>query len=386
MSTTITDYAGLVAIGDDLAGDYVLGNNIDASGETFTPLGTFTGTLKGRGYKVSDLAITVNGAATQEGAFILENQGTIQDIELEDCVISVTSTNGLCSASGIALDNNGGTISNIKVSGTITATTGTVVSWAVAAGITKNNYSSGIIEDCGVSAAITATSARHAMASGVVSISAATVRRSYSTGAIVAESSYGGATADVHAAGVVAWNGSGTDGSIDDCYSRGAISATSVTAGAAAYAAGVLVLNDTAGSTVSNAYSTGLLTGDDGVAGICQTNSGTITACFWDTETSGTAVSDGGTGKTTAEMKTRTTFTDADWDFIVIWCIDSNTNDGYPFFYTLTEPADGPRSTEPIQDKVTLEAMRNLEMSALGRFRVDKEGNATYKSRYARNA
>jgi len=37
---------------------------------------------------------------------------------------------------------------------------------------------------------------------------------------------------------------------------------------------------------------------------------------FWDTQTSGQVTSDGGTGKTTAEMQMESTFTDAGWDFV----------------------------------------------------------------------
>jgi len=78
------------------------------------------------------------------------------------------------------------------------------------------------------------------------------------------------------------------------------------------------------------------------------------------------------------------------------WSIDLSLvdeNSGYPYLGWQIDESDtwliyglSPRPTMPVQDKVTLQAMRNLEMSALGRFRVDKEGNATYKSRYARNA
>jgi hypothetical protein len=43
------------------------------------------------------------------------------------------------------------------------------------------------------------------------------------------------------------------------------------------------------------------------------------TSCYWDKETSGTLVSALGIGKTTAEMKTKSTF--IDWDFNTIWNI-----------------------------------------------------------------
>jgi hypothetical protein len=41
----------------------------------------------------------------------------------------------------------------------------------------------------------------------------------------------------------------------------------------------------------------------------------TVTTSFWDIETSGLVSSHGGTGKTTAEMQTTSTFLEADWDF-----------------------------------------------------------------------
>jgi hypothetical protein len=40
--------------------------------------------------------------------------------------------------------------------------------------------------------------------------------------------------------------------------------------------------------------------------------------CFWDTEPSGQATSAGGTGKTTAELKNITTFTDAGWNITAV--------------------------------------------------------------------
>lgn len=64
-----------------------------------------------------------------------------------------------------------------------------------------------------------------------------------------------------------------------------------------------------------------------------------ITACFWDTQTSGMITSDGGIGKTTAQMKTQSTFTDAGWDFDNVWQIEGVVNDGYPFLQWWYDPA-----------------------------------------------
>lgn len=43
---------------------------------------------------------------------------------------------------------------------------------------------------------------------------------------------------------------------------------------------------------------------------------GIVTESFWDIETSGPSNSDGGTGKTTAEMQIAGTFLEACWDFV----------------------------------------------------------------------
>ena len=47
-------------------------------------------------------------------------------------------------------------------------------------------------------------------------------------------------------------------------------------------------------------------------------NDGTVSTSFWDTQTSGQTTLDGGTGKTTAQMKSITTFSDAGWNVIAV--------------------------------------------------------------------
>jgi hypothetical protein len=88
---------------------------------------------------------------------------------------------------------------------------------------------------------------------------------------------------------------------------------------------------------IINSYGTGLVTTSLCGGGLhgCGTPS-EITNSFWDTQTTGkTDACSGavcsGTGATTSQMKTKTTFTDAGWDFADIWGIDSAANDGYPY-------------------------------------------------------
>jgi hypothetical protein len=85
-------------------------------------------------------------------------------------------------------------------------------------------------------------------------------------------------------------------------------------------------------------------------------NEGTVSNSFWDIETSGLKTSDGGTGKTTAEMKNVRTYTDltwskgleSPWDFVGnpyndkgnedVWDIKPNINDGYPYLVAIIFP------------------------------------------------
>ncbi|MCK9223944.1 MAG: hypothetical protein M0Q02_02565, partial [Candidatus Muirbacterium halophilum] len=164
--------------------------------------------------------------------------------------------------------------------------------------------------------------------------------------------------------GLVGWVDSfAKDILIEFCYATGNVSVNTTTSGGGLIA---LVQNTGETTTVRNCYATGNLTGSncfsqlggligkwadnegsiincysighlsnaDNLGGLISSNVGgaTITSSYWDTVTSGQASSSGGgTGKTTVEMKTESTFTDAGWDFTTIWNIDGVTNNGYPF-------------------------------------------------------
>jgi hypothetical protein len=88
-------------------------------------------------------------------------------------------------------------------------------------------------------------------------------------------------------------------------------------------------------STIAKCYSIGPVEGSSNVGGLVgyKENSNTISIsnCFWNTVTSGQSSSAGGTGKTTTEMLNQETFTD--WNFTVYrpdWGMRSDVNDGYP--------------------------------------------------------
>jgi hypothetical protein len=124
-------------------------------------------------------------------------------------------------------------------------------------------------------------------------------------------------------------------GSIASCYSTDAVT------GIGGYVGGLVGSNNGSSSKIENCYSTGYVTGGSFVAGLFgYFNSGTVTGCFWDTQTSGTADGVGNmdpdpsgvSGKTTTQMQDINTFLTADWDFQNIWHMPYESI-GYPMLF-----------------------------------------------------
>jgi hypothetical protein len=106
------------------------------------------------------------------------------------------------------------------------------------------------------------------------------------------------------------------------------------------------------GGTIAQCYAVGHVTCPQdmwtlpdagGLIGVAD--SPLVTACFWDTETSGFATSAAGRGMSTSQLRTAATFIDEGWDFVGetangtadIWCIDEGVD--YPRFSSgTTEP------------------------------------------------
>lgn len=146
---------------------------------------------------------------------------------------------------------------------------------------------------------------------GAVGLNYGSIENVFVSGWVTSLSGYPG--------GVVGNNSGGT---ILNSYSQASVEVVG-----GVYAAGISGINS---GTITNSYATGVIIATS-PQGVTASNSGTITNTFWDTTTSGTSSSSGGTGKTTAEMKTQATFTS--WDFTSVWGIDTTAeaNSGYPY-------------------------------------------------------
>lgn len=169
---------------------------------------------------------------------------------------------------------------------------------------------------------------------GLAGVSWGSVKNSYVTGEI---------SGDIHVGGLVGYQRYGT---VSNSYSKADVTGANEVGG--------LVGTNAVGtgeirSLVSKSYSTGYVEeGKSMIGGLIGVNYDVVSKSFWDIKKSGMENSDGGTGLTTEEMKTRKNFTDASWDFDKTWSIDENEkiNDGYPFLQNLVPE-------EPITENTT---------------------------------
>lgn len=300
MAATINNVTDLQNMSNDLAADYELGCDIDAtptsgwnSGAGFAPIGTeaspFTGTFDGKGYTIRGLYIS---------------RSTTDYIGLFGCT------------TGSAGDHV--TLASVKFT---------------SATITGRNYV-GILAGRTICTDITDVNCAGTVAGGAspyASYIGGMIGQAYNYQTINRCCSSGSVTGRAQIGGLVGSNYNVND-TIDNCYSTASVSCTVQSGG------GLVGYNE---ATMDDCYSTGSVGGGgSSVNGFIGYNyDGRVTNCFWDTTTSeqatgcgGTGCGTGATGKTTAQMKTKSTFTDASWDFTTpIWNIASTINSGYPY-------------------------------------------------------
>ena len=126
---------------------------------------------------------------------------------------------------------------------------------------------------------------------------------------------------NMNVGGLVGYN----HGTITNSYSNGSVNGLSRVGGLVGYSFGTITNSYSSGSvtgdydvgglvgynkegTITNSYSSGSVSGNNNVGGLVGLSYRTITNSYWDNQTSGQSSSDGGTGKTTAQMKQQTTF------------------------------------------------------------------------------
>ena len=288
----ITNISELQEMQDDLDAWYVLGNDIDASdtqnwnvGAGFEPVNPFTGRFDGCGHVITDLHIN------RPSKYYVGLFGYIEGAEIKNVGLVDAEVTGLGNAGTLVGGSRSSTISCAWASGNVTGTDS--IQSPIGGLIGFNKDTGGLVSRC------------------------------YSFVNVDAVSS---GTPANRAGGLAGENSRGPI--IIDCYATGNVSGKSKIGG--------LVGDNTWGSMggyIKRCYSTGRVTGTGGGLVGHNYQGGVTYDSYWDVQTSGRTSSQGGTGKTTAEMMQEATF--VNWDFVEVW--DIVENETYPFLRPVPE-------------------------------------------------
>lgn len=360
--------ANFILMNDIDLTDYLTdGNPGYNTGAFWEPIGNdtdrFTGDFNGNDLKISGLKIN-RPAQDNIGLFGSIDTGMIYDLSVE--IDTVSEVKGNVYTGGLAGKSINSSIINCRITGSVTGNynVGGLVGWNQESTVTDsrsltyttgNNQtggligvnSSGIVTNCHSNVTVTSSGV---MSGGLIGqqyngeitqcSSAGTVNSTFSEcGGLIGWAEYftiskcftsvnvnidGSFCSSI---GGFVGSANGSLESISDCYATGNVltNCSGVVGGFAGY------LN----CSVSRCYSIGQVTGTGQIGGfIGDSAAGSSTGpdCYWDIEKSGVSASEGGVGKTTAEMQSVATYTGWDFTTTPIWAINEYLNDGYPYF------------------------------------------------------
>jgi len=311
--TEIRDWHELHAIRDNLGGHYLLMNDLDATtagyqelasptanqSKGWEPIGIyeyggsfdpFVGIFDGQGYEIRDLFIARPdevGVGLFGAVVGLVEGGVIENVGVVNA--NVTGDSGVGGLVGL----NGGTVSNSYCTGNVTGE-------SRVGGLVGLNTD--IVSDSSSSGSVTGYSL---LVGGLIGYNTGNVSNSYSGARVTGGLGVGGLVG-------------GNEGTVSNSHSSSGVAGDDYVGG--------LVGHNWDG-TVSNCYSSGKVTGDSRVGGLVGENDDIVTNSFWDRETSGMQVSDGGMGKITVEMQEMATFLAVGWDIYAV--AHGETDDAY---------------------------------------------------------
>jgi filamentous hemagglutinin family protein len=343
-------------------GSYTLSSNIDASATSganaagiwssagFVPIGSnsspFTGKFDGQGHVVSNLSIQ-RASTDQVGLFGTINAAVISNIGLVGGSItgqaevgglighddgstvsasySTADVAGETSVGGLVGYTSSATYVSLYATGDVTATgsAGGLIGYAGGTAIDKS-YASGAVSGRGAVGGLAGTLKNSDDGSHV-----GTVARSYATGNVSADDN---PSSGETVGGLV---GSLQDGSISESYSTGSVTLNASSSDGNDYLVGGLVGDNFYGN-IQHAYSTGQVVSSACAAVNCvaggfagRSDSGTISASYWDTNTSGMAVGIGSdpSSNAVAPFTTAAAFNESTYsgfDFASTWYLIPN--------------------------------------------------------------
>jgi len=237
-----------------------------------------------------------------------------------------TITDSYSTSSVIGKENSiGGFCGNNDASIKNSYATGNVIGNAYVAGFCGNNQSTSTITDSYSTGYIKGNS----YVGGFCGHNNGSIKNSYATGDIIGTVYFIGGLSGSNYATIK--NSYATGNVIGNAYVAGFCGINKSTI-SDSYATGNATGNRNIGgfcgqndktAKIERSYSIGIPKGERSIGGFCGLNEnpsdGQIISSYYDTQTSEIDSSDGGTGKTTAEMMMHSTF--VDWDFDNVWCL-----------------------------------------------------------------
>ncbi len=351
--STVEDWLKLISNPQHWHRHFVLVNTIDLTGVMLTPVAPdidpitenfqgahFTGTFDGQGFALENAVLDL-----PEQDFVglfgaIGSQGKIFNLRVRNVYAS-----GRSGVGGLAGINFGGLISNCSSSGFVTGShpvlsrAGGLVGVIVGDGVVRQSYST-----CSVSGISRVGGLTGQLAIGLI-------EECYATGDVSGSGEYiGGLT------GVI-YNPDGP-GTIKNSYARGDVIGGTRVGG---------LVGHNSRSIIIHCYSTGMTDGDSLVGGFCGSISTGAAyqdaGNFWDTQTSQTTHSAMGQGRSTAQMMTPATFTQAGWDIDKVW--DIIEHETYPILQAFYEEPSTIENPLPTDGQADVPINTVLEWSGL---------------------
>jgi len=301
-------------------------NYYEPDGYMIGIFGWFSGTVKNLGLISPDIDTSTSDPNWDGGFFIGALIGYSDGGNISGCYIDGGSVSGNYEVGGLAGVFSNGTMTDCYSTCDVSGFS------AVGGLVGLNDFKARIIR-CNFSGSV---SGANGYIGGLVGLNDGMITACYSAGSVM------GVTYDYYegTGGLVGVNSD--DGIITHSYSTSDVSERYLVGGlvgvsygrisdcyATGNAYGVMWIGGLLGGNagyVYRCYSTGRAIGSSSVGGLVGGSEGGVTiGSFWDRQTSGNTSSVGGTGKTTSQMQTKSTFTSAGWNFTTpIWTIEDN--------------------------------------------------------------
>lgn len=271
----------------------------------------FTGVFDGNDHVVSNLTLSGKG---NFGVFGYTKSGS----EVRDLGVVDVNIIGSGYSVGALAGCNGGDMTRCFSTGTVSGNG--IVGGSVGGLVGSNSgfmgtYPKGAVTQCYSTCVVSG----EWTVGGLVGGNSGIITQCYSTG---------GVNGDGRVGGLVGNN----SGDVTNCYSTSAVDGDSLVGG---------LIGRNYLSPVNQCYSTGAVTGNSSVGGLVGSDYGgdDVALSFWDMQTSGQTISDGGAGKTTIEMQIAKTFyTLGGSSNETVWTIDEGKD--YPRLWWENKPGE----------------------------------------------